>query len=705
MTSLAVECIFCLAKVGTAGGSLKKLERHLRQGHELHYKQPLTTALNFLSEQEIETLLTRLEGRIERYKAEGILEFQENIFTDTKQDVPHEDELDSSAGKGKGQDDMLDVAGAAEKINDLDENRMKGSDVQIPNGVKLKKVRVELTKIKYQEDFNEEIKGDVKNVSLPHAEGKNETIKMVSGLKKRSRHLEKFSPNRTNLISSEKYNHVNLVESFRSKGYCRLCYESCGDKRKLKKHETEQHSDETDSLARASFTLLDLIYKCDLCPQIPGFLTENLRNSHLDKDHKSRSAQRLICPVCKDSFQPSTFRAHLRSHKTDCSLCYKTFRRSKDLRLHQMRKHHGKQKSSLKTETENPRPACKLCYAAYSSQWNLQRHQVRHKEDLAALQRDIRQEELVFPCPDCDIRFLSEHLMSFHHQKTHKTPGGTSTDGGGGGKTYQCSLCYRQLRTLARYKSHKKVHKEDLKSFSRVISPSECSHQCRVCSLSFLSAPLLSYHLLRDHSSRPVVLGGAEKRPRWECLLCHLTYSSPGAVVKHCSRLHRADLASLNRRNVNTEQPGWACQQCGEAFLSQNLLRDHGARRHSGTRESTKNKKVQISDSHQCQLCYMKVKHKQNLKRHILLCHPQERKMIEKGIRDVDLVHSCKDCHRRFVSQSVMEYHRRVNHKTRVGLSQNKKKKSIKSTSSKTSQARAENPALNNFMAVFNSLK
>ena len=39
------------------------------------------------------------------------------------------------------------------------------------------------------------------------------------------------------------------------------------------------------------------------------------------------------------------------------------------------------------------------------------------------------------------------------------------------------------------------------------------------------------------------------------------------------------------------------------------------------------------------------------------------------------MVHPCTECHQRFVSQSVLEYHIRVEHQTRVGFSHHKKRK------------------------------
>ena len=412
----------------------------MRQGHDLHYNHHLSSALNFLSEEETESLVSRLQGRMARYKEDGVLDYQDDIFT-----VRDEAEVDLSAGEIPT---MLGVVGVAEKNNDLEkqfDREGKSSDVQLPDRVKLKKVRVEMRNIKYPEGFNEEeatrrsevqiydgvklkkVRVEMRKMKHPDElnvevkKVKNPNIKKVGGVKKGRRHLEKLSLDPTSLISSGKYNHINLVESFKSKGFCRLCYESCGKGENLKKHETEQHRDELASLARTSFTILDLIYKCDLCPQIPGFLMENLRNSHLDKDHRSRSAQRLVCQFCQESFQPSTFQAHLKSHRTDCNLCYKTFRRRKDLQVHKKRKHLRAPESKVKRDEIPARHICPLCYSQYSSQWNLRRHQRRHQEDGAALQREIRPEELVFPCSDCDLRFLSERLRLFHQNKIHKT--------------------------------------------------------------------------------------------------------------------------------------------------------------------------------------------------------------------------------------------------------------------------------------------
>ena len=126
MASPAVVCLFCRAKVGTSGGSLTKLERHLRQGHDLHYNSELSAALHFLSEQETETLLTRIQMRIDRYKAEGILHFTENIFT--TQSLNNEVELESSAVKKKSQVDTVDNAEGRKDDIDLNEGSEKEAE-------------------------------------------------------------------------------------------------------------------------------------------------------------------------------------------------------------------------------------------------------------------------------------------------------------------------------------------------------------------------------------------------------------------------------------------------------------------------------------------------------------------------------------------------------------------------------------------------
>ena len=85
------------------------------------------------------------------------------------------------------------------------------------------------------------------------------------------------------------YDEVNLVEQFKARNYCRLCYENPGRKEEdLRRHEQEAHQDEKESLARDFFSVTDLVFRCDLCPHIPGYLTENLLNQHGAKEHKYR---------------------------------------------------------------------------------------------------------------------------------------------------------------------------------------------------------------------------------------------------------------------------------------------------------------------------------------------------------------------------------------------------------------------------------
>ena len=85
------------------------------------------------------------------------------------------------------------------------------------------------------------------------------------------------------------YDEVNLVEQFKARNYCRLCYENPGRKEEdLRRHEQEAHPDEKESLARDFFSVTDLVFRCDLCPHIPGYLTENLLNQHGAKEHKYR---------------------------------------------------------------------------------------------------------------------------------------------------------------------------------------------------------------------------------------------------------------------------------------------------------------------------------------------------------------------------------------------------------------------------------
>ena len=111
------------------------------------------------------------------------------------------------------------------------------------------------------------------------------------------------------------FDDVNLVKELDAKNVCRLCYHKAGNKENLEKHQKEAHQDEKESLSRAYFTILDLVFRCELCPQIPGYLTSNLRDQHSALKHKTLEASQQTQATKKPSNEKVK----------KCNLCYNEF--------------------------------------------------------------------------------------------------------------------------------------------------------------------------------------------------------------------------------------------------------------------------------------------------------------------------------------------------------------------------------------------
>ena len=83
MDSLTIVCRFCKGKIGASNGQLGKLESHMLHSHDMYYEKHLSFLLNFLGDEEMSILVTKLSVRSELFKKEGILSFVSNIFGDS----------------------------------------------------------------------------------------------------------------------------------------------------------------------------------------------------------------------------------------------------------------------------------------------------------------------------------------------------------------------------------------------------------------------------------------------------------------------------------------------------------------------------------------------------------------------------------------------------------------------------------------------
>ena len=80
----SMECRFCHGLVGTEYGEVRKLERHMVNSHDIHYEKDFALALFFISNEEFDTILRRLESRMSVFKSTGVLDLQSNVFEAVK---------------------------------------------------------------------------------------------------------------------------------------------------------------------------------------------------------------------------------------------------------------------------------------------------------------------------------------------------------------------------------------------------------------------------------------------------------------------------------------------------------------------------------------------------------------------------------------------------------------------------------------------
>ena len=83
MDSLTIVCRFCKGKIGASNGQLGKLESHMLHSHDMYYEKDLSFLLNFLGDEEIDILVTKLSVRMNLFKSGGILSFDSNVFGDS----------------------------------------------------------------------------------------------------------------------------------------------------------------------------------------------------------------------------------------------------------------------------------------------------------------------------------------------------------------------------------------------------------------------------------------------------------------------------------------------------------------------------------------------------------------------------------------------------------------------------------------------
>ena len=99
---------------------------------------------------------------------------------------------------------------------------------------------------------------------------------------------------------------------------------------------------------------------------------------------------------------------------------------------------------------------CKLCYQDFATLNHLKTHEKHaHKEDQVELAiESLKEEDLIFPCDYCQLRFLSQNILNNHVKSKHTAQ---EVAGGGNGFDRYCELCDVEFKLSPNLVKHKKT--------------------------------------------------------------------------------------------------------------------------------------------------------------------------------------------------------------------------------------------------------
>ncbi|KAL5255115.1 hypothetical protein ACHWQZ_G014525 [Mnemiopsis leidyi] len=169
---------------------------------------------------------------------------------------------------------------------------------------------------------------------------------------------------------------------------------------------------------------LTKLYECDAAGCNKSYTKPALLTYHMDTAHLNLKWFTCIYKNCNKSFYyPAHMKRHLRTHGPKqfyCELCYNTFSRLENLKVHQ-------RKCRLLL-------MCSVCGETFLTNADIQKHRQSHCVYLKCLYKDcyehlppenirehLSQHTNVVKCPLCVFMFLEQSNLEKHMMKDHKT--------------------------------------------------------------------------------------------------------------------------------------------------------------------------------------------------------------------------------------------------------------------------------------------
>ena len=218
---------------------------------------------------------------------------------------------------------------------------------------------------------------------------------------------------------------------------------------------TQVHCSDADRDAlnadMTKLTLEDFSSNCGICSL--KFLTKNSVVYHQKIEHRVGVERTAECNKCHKVMKPFSLRSHMKTHQERNDVCH-------------------------------------LCYAKLSNKANLKQHlNNKHVNDAEYLDRTISDEELIWPCNQCELRFVAKKFLD-DHSRVHKPLINQMK-----GKSQSCKLCYKTFSDTRAATKHEKVrHVKEAEYLQRDILDSELVHICTGCDKRFVTENILKLH-------------------------------------------------------------------------------------------------------------------------------------------------------------------------------------------------------------------
>lgn len=248
-------------------------------------------------------------------------------------------------------------------------------------------------------------------------------------------------------------------------------------------------------------------------------------------------------------------------------------------------------------------------------------------QDITTHLAEAHQDEVHFPCPDCELVFNTFTDLRHHCFVGHM---------GIAQEAHACALCSKNFSSS----SALKVHVE-------TIHDRKHSYKCEECDETFNKKTNMQNHLRRVHQ--------AAESKRLQCDLCDKKFLCPSELRKHVERVHLKVRTSevlcpicrkpfgdsrdmkVHLSAVHNKDTQYPCPACSMVFYRLNDMVNHKRRMHGGKEVRT----------HVCPTCSKGFCSNSDLRTHINVVHQDVRK------------HVCDMCDKAFKVASHLTYHKR----------------------------------------------